>query len=393
MSTISSDHTILIVENNQFNLELLLSILGRKGYRLTAAGNGEKAIQICEDLIPDLILMDVQMPGMDGFETAAKLMSNDRTKHIPILFTSTFSDTSNILRCFESGGVDYISKPFKKDELLARINTHLSLKNLREQLKTDRDNLSAILKNMLPGKVISSLKSGFLPKPESFENAAVLFTDFKNFSNLAQKIGSDKSVGHLNHIYFVFDEIIDAFGMERIKTIGDAYFAVGGINTTPIDIYLSPILAALKMQEFVHFYNSTLEDVQWELRIGLTVGSVTSGVIGYQKIAFDVWGDSVNLANRLENEAATGNVAVSESFYHKVKPYISISDKTVMTSVTWGPMNIYQCNGITEELPSEFLELYHKTEPRELLVHASSKKSILNKIFQLAGNHPSDTNL
>ncbi|MDI6400475.1 adenylate/guanylate cyclase domain-containing protein [Balneolaceae bacterium ANBcel3] len=384
MERACGDYTILVVENNKLHLELLLSILNERDYRIAAATTGPKALKICNEILPDLILMDVHMPGMDGFETAEQLLTSERTQHIPILFTSTLSDSKNVVRCFEAGGVDYISKPFKKEELLARIHTHLSLNKLREQLVTDRDNLTSILHNMLPSRLINTLKSGRFPKPESVDNAAVLFTDFKNFSKLSHHIGSRESVEHLNLIYFAFDEIVECFGLERVKTIGDAYFAVGGINTTPENIFLSPVLAALKMQEFISYYNAMRSDFQWELRVGVCTGPVTSGIIGYQKIAYDVWGDTVNLANRLENRCEPGLVAIPEFVYERIKPHITTSHMDVIESGAWGSVHLYQCNGFSRDLPDLHKHLYESINPKLMLEEASNKKSILGKIFSLA---------
>ncbi|MEX0680778.1 MAG: adenylate/guanylate cyclase domain-containing protein [Balneolales bacterium] len=379
----SNDHTILIVENNQYGVEILLNILNQLDFRLVAAGTGEKAIALCKEIAPDLILMDVQMPGMDGFDTAALLKKDKKTQHIPILFTSTFSDSANILRCFESGGVDYISKPFKKEELLARINTHLSLTNLRKQLQAERDNLSAILQNMLPDSLLNTLKSGSFPRPMSVNSAGVLFTDFKNFSKLSQLLGSRESVTHLNLLYFGFDEIIDSFGLERVKTIGDAYFAVGGINTQPDDLYLSPALAALKLLEFVNYYNNSQKNEHWQLRIGITVGPVTSGVIGYQKIAYDVWGDSVNLANHLEEESDVGHVAIPDPVYQKIRKYITSTHTSTFSSEAWGQMTVHHCNNLTDALPAKFRNKFQETSPKTILKKASSREHLLNKIFRL----------
>ncbi len=381
------DYTILVVENNRLNLELLLSILNRLDCRLMAAKSGRNAIRTCDSMTPDLILMDVHLPDMDGFETARLIRNNEKIQDVPILFTSTFSDSKNIIKCFDAGGVDYITKPFNEKELLARINVHLSLSKLREQLLTDRDNLNAILHNILPDKLINTLREGVFPKPESTENAAVLFTDFKNFSSLTHNLGSNKSVEHLNLIYFAFDEIVTRFGLERVKTIGDAYFAVGGINTQPDDLYLNPVLAALKMQEFTAYYNRLMKDIQWQLRIGFTVGPVTSGVIGYQKIAYDVWGDTVNLANRLEKEAEPGHVAVPEFVYRKIDKYLDITRNKVLLSSAWGTINIYQCSGTTDSLPVDQKNKFREPDPKTLLEQASSKKSLLGKIFKLSDGY------
>ncbi|MDG5766826.1 adenylate/guanylate cyclase domain-containing protein [Balneolales bacterium ANBcel1] len=386
MSTHHREFTILVVESNQLNLELLLTFFMQSEYRIAAATTGIKALKICEEITPDLILMDVQMPEMDGFQTAGKLLKNPKTQDIPIIFTSTLTDSNIILKCFESGGIDYISKPFKKAELLARIHTHLSLKILREQLQTDRDHLTAILHNMLPMGLIKSLRNGEFPKPVSVDTAATLFTDFKNFSSITQKLGSKRSVDHLNQIYYAFDEIVEAFGMERIKTIGDAYFAVGGINTHPSNIYLYPILAGLKFKEFVAYYTEHKTDADWQLRIGFAVGPVTSGVIGYQKIAYDVWGDTVNLANHLEHVGRPGYVVIPEFIYDKVRDFVTVSFMDTIHSNPWGELNIYFCSGVTDNLPEPLKDIMQEMDPEKLFKKSSSKKSLLKKIFEIPGS-------
>lgn len=386
MDSPSREYLILIAEGNQLNLELLLHFLMDSEYRLASATTSEKAIEICEQVNPDLILMDVDLPDTNGFETAKQLLNNDKTGHIPVIFTADISNNEVVTNCFEYGGVDYISKPFKKPELLARINTHLSLNLLRKQLHTDQNHLTAILHNMLPNDLINSLKNGSFPKPKSVESAAALFTDFKNFSTITKNLGSQESVNHLNLIYFVFDEIVESFGLERIKTIGDAYFAVGGINTIPDHLYLNPILAALKMQEFVQFYSNQQKDNEWLLRIGFTTGPVTSGIIGYQKIAYDVWGDTVNLANYLENRSYPGQVAVSDFIYEKVSDHISTSHMDTIRRAPWGTIHIYHCDGIKGTLPDPQSQIMQKLDPESLLKLAASKKSLLKRIYQIPGD-------
>ena len=139
---------------------------------------------------------------------------------VPVIFLSAMRDVENIVRCFDSGGVDYISKPFRQQELIARIETHLKIKRLKEQVDRERDRMKAILGNILPGSYINELTDGKRPGSQLFENVVVMFTDFKNFTGLSEKLGPEASIEHLNRLFFAFDEIIDYFGLERIKNTG-----------------------------------------------------------------------------------------------------------------------------------------------------------------------------
>lgn len=134
MTTDTSVSTILIVDDIPANLELICSYLGGK-YHTAIAKNGEKAIQRAESLLPSLILLDVQMPGIDGYETCRRLKANPATEHIPVIFMTALTDTVNKVKGFDAGGVDYITKPVDGSELLARVNTHISLHIMREDLQ------------------------------------------------------------------------------------------------------------------------------------------------------------------------------------------------------------------------------------------------------------------
>ncbi len=122
---------ILIVDDNPENRKVLGSLLTKNGYEVGSASDGFKALKFIENIMPDLILLDVMMPGMDGFEVCKKLKSNITTKHIPIIFLTAKTNTADIVKGFKLGGVDYVSKPFNSEELLARVNTHIEIKVLR----------------------------------------------------------------------------------------------------------------------------------------------------------------------------------------------------------------------------------------------------------------------
>lgn len=378
LTNLPAEATVLVVDDNKNNLDLMLATLSEHNFRLLAATSGERAIKVASKVKPDLILMDIQMPEMDGFETTLKMKSMPEFAHIPILFLSALNDLKNIVRCFETGGVDYISKPFQKEELFARIHTHLKLRKLQNEVESERDKIGAILKNILPESHIRNLKDGRKPEPERIEKASIIFTDFENFTGIAQQLGPVESVASLNEIFWAFDEITQAYGLERIKTIGDAYMAIGGVNQSKEDIELRAVAAGLKLQEFIDAYNKRLHNTTWKLRIGVHAGPVIAGIIGYQKIAFDVWGHTINFAARLENAAKTSGVCVSEQVFECIGSACTLDSKEIVSFHNIGDVPVYHITGF------EASSTRHGNIEVENLIDASKDSdSLLKKIFNL----------
>ncbi|GAK61277.1 response regulator receiver sensor signal transduction histidine kinase [Candidatus Vecturithrix granuli] len=133
--------TILIVDDNTTNLNVLLDYLHDVGYKVLIAPNGEQALQQMQHVSPDLILLDVMMPGIDGFETCQRLKDKEKTKDIPVIFMTALTDTVDKIRGFAVGGVDYITKPFQHEEVLARVNAHLTIRNLQQELQKKNEDL------------------------------------------------------------------------------------------------------------------------------------------------------------------------------------------------------------------------------------------------------------
>lgn len=387
----TSDHqtnekdTILVVDDNKNNLDLMLVTLSEENYRLIAATSGERALKIINKVRPDLVLMDIQMPGMDGFETTHKIKAQPELKHIPVLFLSALNDLNNIVKCFQAGGVDYISKPFKKEELLARVRTHLSIKNLQAHIINDRDKISSILNNILPSSIVEQLKNGQKPQPEFIDDVVVLFTDFTDFTNITKQLGAVKSIEYLNTIFSAFDKIVSHFGLERIKTIGDAYMAAGGVNSSLNNSGLRGILAGLKMQEYLELFNKYYQTDRWQLRAGVNNGSVMTGIVGVQRIAFDIWGDTVNLASRLENHSKSYGVAVTDRLYQGIADNVEAEKLGKKHLHNWGEANLYQCFKLNRNnADASFRQLYDNINLSELLEHHQPERSLLDEILLLS---------
>ncbi len=155
MTTISSkeDWTILAVDDATINLDILRETLEPEGYDLGFATTGKEALEIIPNLAPDLILLDIMMPGIGGYETCRRLKNNEATKDIPVIFITTKSETEDIVKGFKSGGVDYILKPFQKEEVCARVETHLELLDLRQSLEKENQRINELLEKTLNGSI------------------------------------------------------------------------------------------------------------------------------------------------------------------------------------------------------------------------------------------------
>jgi len=153
--------TILVVDDNQENLKVVSNFLKDKGYQIALALNGESALKVLENYKTDLILLDIMMPGMDGFEVCQQIKEKEKLKDIPIIFLTAKVDTDDIVKGFQLGGVDYITKPFRKEELYARVNNHIQLKRIRDLLKKHVDECNSSRDSMLSlllefGEIINS---------------------------------------------------------------------------------------------------------------------------------------------------------------------------------------------------------------------------------------------
>ncbi len=295
---------ILIVDDTPTNIQTLAAILKDEGYQISVATNGRQALGVLDRLMPDLILLDVMMPEMDGYETCERIKADPRIKHIPIIYLTAKTDTADIVKGFELGAVDYVGKPFNSHELLARVNTHLALDRL------NREN-ERLLLNVLPASIAERLKRDEGTIAERFDDVSVLFADIVGFTPLSARMSPTDLVELLNKVFTAFDGLVDELDLEKIKTVGDAYMVAGGLPE-PQEKHLQAMATlALGMLDVVASRPS--EEPRLEIRIGMHVGGVVAGVIGKRKFIYDVWGDTVNMASRFESHGVPGRIQTSEA--------------------------------------------------------------------------------
>jgi len=232
---------------------------------------------------------------------------------------------------------------------------HQMLEKHKKEIEKQRDESDKLLLNILPAEVAQELKAFGSAKPQHYEMVTVMFTDFKGFTKIAERLTPEQIVHELNRCFLAFDEILEKFDLEKIKTIGDGYMCAGGLpkdnKTNPIDA----VRAALAMQQFM--YNLKLEkeakgEAIWELRLGIHTGPVVSGVIGKNKFAYDIWGDTVNVASRMESSGETGKVNISGTTYEYVKSYFNCIPRGKIMAKNKGEIDMYFVEGKSSLLQS-----------------------------------------
>ena len=312
-----SDCRVLIVDDTKANIDVLIETL-RDEYKLSVATDGEKALRSVEKSQPDIILLDIMMPGIDGYEVCRRLKASPETHGIPIIFLSALNEVKDKTTGFDVGAADYVTKPFEVAEVKARVRAHLQLKILRDQeriylqqIEDEKARSEELLLNILPKSIADRLKQGETTIADSFKDVSVLFADLAGFTRLSTQVSPNEIVVLLNNIFSAFDNLAERYGLEKIKTIGDCYMAAAGLPVSKPDHAEATAQMALDMLGIIE--DPSYTDLQLQLRIGINSGPVLAGIIGKQKFTYDLWGDTVNTANRMETYGLPNQIHVSDT--------------------------------------------------------------------------------
>jgi adenylate cyclase len=312
---------ILVVDDNASNRELLKRRLERQGHGVALADGGIQALAMTQEASVDLILLDLLMPDINGFDVLLTLKADPARRDIPVIMISALNDFDSIVRCIEAGADDYLAKPFDPVLLRARIGSSLEKKRLRDRerevlaaLRLEKERSEQLLLNILPAPIVARLKDGETVIADHLSNVTILFSDFVGFTELSSRLSAPELVGVLGRVFSAFDALALQFGVEKIKTIGDAYMAVGGLFGACDDHAHAVADMALAMTKTLVSLNDTLP-TPLEIRIGINSGDAVAGVIGAHKFIYDIWGDAVNIASRLESNSLPSRIQVSRSTY------------------------------------------------------------------------------
>ena len=375
-STVSASHlqtmTILIVDDSPAQRLSLVAILKAAGFHQIHTGDDASA---CFDLlnrqVVDLILMDVSMPGINGIEACRRIKSQPTLHDIPIIMVTASVEVSDLEAAFEAGATDYIVKPPHQIELLARVRASLRLKYEMDQRKTkeaqlrqmtidlsqalksldeqhqllrlEQEKSERLLLNILPKPVAERLKQGQQVIADDFPEVTVLFADIVDFTSLAARMPAQDVVALLNAVFSRFDWLAERHGLEKIKTIGDAYMVVGGLPTERPDHAQAVAAFALDILRVLQGNEQTSHLLR--VRIGIHTGPVVAGVIGTKKFIYDLWGDTVNTASRMQMVSNPNTIQVSEATYQHLKDSFKLEERGVIPVKGKGDMRVYYLMG------------------------------------------------
>ncbi|MEA5467967.1 adenylate/guanylate cyclase domain-containing protein [Spirulina sp. 06S082] len=481
----TSSGDILAVDDAPNNLRILSSLLSKKGYRVRSVISGEMALKAAQSAPPDLILLDINLPRMDGYEVCQKLKDNEITRDIPVIFISALSDVLDKVKAFAVGGVDYITKPFQFAEVVVRVENQLRLRRLQKELelqntqlvKENRDRITAeaalqgseaelralfaamddiilvfdrqgtclkiaptksdrslletqhsgnltvrdlfppeqaalhlhhiqevlqtrqtvtaeyylpinynkrwfsanvsllsedtviwvarditaskeaesalreqkarseqLLLNILPEPIAKRLQAEESTIADKFDEVTVLFADLVNFTEISTQLSSIELVEILNVIFSDFDYLAQRHGLEKIKTIGDAYMAVAGLPYPKSDGVEASANMALDLLKTIDEFNAGTGK-KFALRVGLHVGPVVAGVIGVSKFIYDLWGDTVNIASRMESQGLPHQIQVTRAVYDVLHESYLLEEREAITVKGKGEMITYWLRG------------------------------------------------
>jgi len=342
---------ILVVDDNAANRDVLERRLAREGHEIVCATSGTAALELLAGREFDLILLDLIMPEMSGFEVLRRLKAAAHTGHIPVIVISALDELDSVVRCIEAGAEDYLTKPFNPTLLRARISASLEKKWLRDrekrfvaELEREKERSETLLLNILPPSIVERMRNGETVIADRIAEATILFCDLVGFTALSQDLTADCTIDFLGQTFAAFDRLVAELEVEKIKTIGDAYMVAAGVPEPQVDHARRIAALAPRMLEAVAAVaQATKLDLQ--ARIGVHTGPITAGVIGTHKFVYDVWGDTVNTASRMESHSLPGRIQVSAATRAALGGGFRLERRGVIDVKGKGMMETYFLNG------------------------------------------------
>ncbi len=308
---------VLLVDDNEFGRDLLARMLTSQGHTVEVAPGGAEAQARLLGPGPavDLILLDVMMPGMTGPEVLAWLKADPTFWPVPVIMVSALGEDDAALACIAAGAEDYLTRPVKAELLRARIAGCLEKKRLRDREAGYQARIDGLVRAIFPPAVVSEWQATGTIRPRMVDNVGVLFLDVVGFTAFAEKYRDDPA-----HVVSLLQDLIERYeattarhGVQKIKTIGDAFMGAVGLDAPVPDP--AAVLARCGLDLVA---DTRASPAGWQVRVGIHVGPVVTGVLGKTQFSFDVWGHTVNAASRTESNGAPGRVTLSDEAWQQL---------------------------------------------------------------------------
>ncbi|MFQ5345246.1 MAG: adenylate/guanylate cyclase domain-containing protein, partial [Mariprofundus sp.] len=372
--------TILVVDDTPENIDVLRGVL-KPLYKVQVAINGEQALKLCwSDQPPDLVLLDVMMPGMDGFEVCRRLKADSRSDAMPVIFVTAMNEVRDEVQGFEAGGVDYISKPVTPAIVLSRVKTHLQL---RSAYRFIRDTFGRYLSDEIVDNLIDSPEG--LKLGGEKRHLTIMMADLRGFTSIGERLPAETVVRMINIFLGRMTEVIQKHQGTIDEFIGDAILAIFGAPVLREDDALRAVRCALDMQLAMQEVNRRYIQAGFptvEMGIGINTGEVIVGNIGSSRRSkYGVVGRVVNTTSRIESYTIGGQILVSESTREECRDLLRIDgEMSVMPKGLSEAITLYDIGGI------------HGDDPVQLPEPESEKLTRLEqpvevRIMPLAGKH------
>jgi len=369
----NNSYNILYVDDEENNLNSFRAAL-RRYYNVFTALSGEEGIEILSKNDIHVVVTDQRMPNMTGVQFLQHIPGDQN--NIRIILTG-FTDMESIIEAINTGMVyRYIRKPWDKDELKITIDNAIETivlrrnnKKLISELQANNEQLEQkvlertgeiekqrkiieagkaqsdkLLLNILPDEIAEELKRFGRSYARKHEEVSVLFADIVGFTTIAEMLSAEKLVTLLDEVFRAFDNIVEKHDIEKVKTIGDAYMCACGLPIADADNSIKAVKVALDMQQFMKGFGLSLRIQNlpdFQIRVGVHTGPVVAGVVGIRKFAYDIWGDTVNLASQMEQHSEPGKINISGDTYALVKNHFNCTHRGKIAAKSKGEVDMY----------------------------------------------------
>jgi len=314
--------SVLVVDDSATSRELLAHQLRQAGHKVDVAATATEALDAVWQHEFDVILLDVLLPDGDGIAVLDQLRAKGLLERLSVLMISAVDETTSVAACIERGAEDFLPKPVSPAILRARLGACLEKQFLRErskqqlgQLASESRRANELLRVLLPNPVADELQSTGSIAPRRRENVAVLFADLVGFTEYCDRHSPEEVLVGLQELFTRFERLAEEHGVQKIKTIGDSFMGAAGLFH-PEE---RPALRCVALGQAMIAALAGLPTT-WRLRIGVHVGPVVAGVVGTRQYLYDVWGDTVNTAQRIEHNGRDGAVCVSAAAKRQIEP-------------------------------------------------------------------------